>query len=208
MIFSVMIFSFIFTSRVNAKEIEQFCNSEFKCFTTEYIEELITLNNVNTLENNEYLLVAYISNSNKFYHLILFNSNNMKNGVNYLSTSSTIVFIGTDIININTTSLTTSSKFYTSTNPWVFGALASIQDNYVYYATTDIYDQNGDVYFAKNSDESLEPENTIRNFSSFYSSFLTILGNFCETIIKEPLLMFPFALCILIAIIFVFQSLI
>lgn len=206
--FTVMIFSLVFTSCVSAKELTQFKENGYDEITTELIEQIIDNNNLDVTFNDAYLLVAYISSNNKnSYHLVFFNSKNMKNGVNYINSKNYFTFIGTDIFNVNTTSLLSNSVLDKSKDTWMFGLTYELPENLVYYSTIDVYDENHDVFFKGENYVPLEPSTTINKFVNFYNSFFTILGNFCKTIISKPLLLFPFSLAILFSIFFVFKSL-
>lgn len=206
--FTVMIFSLVFTSCVSAKELTQFKENGYDEITTELIEQIIDNSNLDVTFNDAYLLVAYISSNNKnSYHLVFFNSKNMKNGVNYINSKNYFTFIGTDIFNVNSTSLPSNSVLYKSKDTWLFGLTSELPENLVYYSTIDVYDENGDVFFKGENHVPLEPSTTINKFVNFYNSFFTILGNFCKTIISKPLLLFPFSLAILFSIFFVFKSL-
>lgn len=203
-----MIFSLVFTSCVSAKELTQFKENGYDEITTELIEQIIDNNNLDVTFNDAYLLVAYISSNNKnSYHLVFFNSKNMKNGVNYINSKNYFTFIGTDIFNVNTTSLLSNSVLDKSKDTWMFGLTYELPENLVYYSTIDVYDENHDVFFKGENYVPLEPSTTINKFVNFYNSFFTILGNFCKTIISKPLLLFPFSLAILFSIFFVFKSL-
>ena len=175
-IFFAYIFGFYFLclDKVSAKELTQFKENGYSEITTELIEQIINNNNLDVTFNDAYLLVAYLtSNNQKYYHLIFFNSNNMKNGVNYINSKNYFTFVGTDIFNINTNSLSSSSVLYKSKDTWLFGATSKLPENLVYYSTIDVYDENGDVFFKcennlDNSNKGIEIVNDLANITKDY----------------------------------------
>lgn len=216
MIFSVMIFSFIFTGNVSAKELVQFRENGYQTITTEMIYEVIKNNNVDTSIFSSYIVLGYEHDQNKYIDFLLLDTNRVLKKFDYVDISGLHYFVSSNdfygLSDLNDNSIFNSDSVFTKYRMFnMFKFTFEKPENYVYYSNIDIYDSGREnIYFKKNSDEvivPLEPGNTINKFTSFYSSFLTILGDFCKTIIKEPLLMFPFALCILIVIIFVFKSL-
>lgn len=175
-IFFAYIFGFYFLclDKVSAKELTQFKENGYDEITTELIEQIIDNNNLDVTFNDAYLLVAYLNSSNKnFYHLIFFNSNNMKNGINYIDTSNYFTFVGTDIFNITTNVLLSNSDLYKSKDTWMFGLTSKLPENLVYYSTIDVYDENGDVLFkgenhVDNSDKGIEIVNDLANITKDY----------------------------------------
>ena len=163
-----MIFSLVFTSCVSAKELTQFKANGYSEITTELIEQIIDNNNLDVTFNDAYLLVAYLTSDNqKYYHLVFFNSNNMKNGVNYINSKNYFTFVGTDIFNVNITALLSNSVLYKSKDTWMFGLTSELPENMIYYSTIDVYDENGDVFFEGENHVPLEPSTTINNFLQF-----------------------------------------
>ena len=169
-----MIFSLVFTSCVSAKELTQFKANGYSEITTELIEQIIDNNNLDVTFNDAYLLVAYLTSDNqKYYHLVFFNSNNMKNGVNYINSKNYFTFVGTDIFNVNITALLSNSVLYKSKDTWMFGLTSELPENMIYYSTIDVYDENGNVFFkgenhVDNSDKGIEIVNDLANITRDY----------------------------------------
>lgn len=218
MTFTVMIFSLVFTSCVSAKELSQFNEYLETPLTTEHIENLIKESNLDTDKYNNYFSTAYTRNvgvqKRTYFYLFVFSDKDnyyisKSSSGYYFNLDSTSYIIKTFIVNsesnnkvsIETYTLTVFEK----TNEFLNKEISDI----AYYSTIDIKDTEGNIIFAKNSIDvkPLEPSTTIKKFVNFYTSFYTIVGNFCKNIISKPLLLFPLSLSILISILYVFKSL-
>ena len=166
-IFSILIsyvlgFFFLFSDKVSAEEIPQFKENGYQEITTELIEQIIDNNNLDLTFNDAYLLVAYLtSNNQKYYHLVFFNSKNMKNGVNYINSKNNFTFVGADIFNVQSTFLQSNSVLYKSNDTWMFGLTSKLPEEMIYYSTIDVYDEKGDVFFKGENHVPSEPSEPV-----------------------------------------------
>lgn len=199
-IFSILIsyvigFFFLFSDKVSAKEISQFKENGYQEITTELIEQIIDNNNLDLTFNDAYLLVAYLSSNNqKYYHLVFFNSKNMKNGVNYINSKNYFTFVGADIFNVNTTYLQSNSVLDKSNDTWMFGFTSELPEKMIYYSTIDVYDEKGDVFFAKNDVQIVEPSEPV--FDGVVSKKFLDIANVYLYVLKScfPKLVFILAI--------------
>lgn len=212
--FTVMIFSLVFTSCVSAKSYKDETTTYDYNFLKEKVIEKFNVN----LDDYKYFsmrTIAYDANWQDVTPQVQFIAwNNAEINVSNVSDIALIAslsnsddyFSGTYTVKSSFLNKITGTSFELTFNDFDTETYKIIKSDVKGF---DSITYNDTVYTFDRIDKVNDNtySSVMKKFISFFNSVLVILGNLCNTIISTPLLMIPFSLGILFAVVFVFKSL-
>lgn len=228
-----MICSLLFSGKVSAYELTDFCDYTDPCLSTEMIDEWFEKYNTEILGYDSYFISLYQTQSgiSTFNYLVamLYNKSKFPNSAlgiqlrsdgryqtilrNYTSVhySNTGLNVISGLINPSNKNMSTSAHF----NSVIIGnSIDSKIDVVAYYTNNDVVDKDGNVVLYRNDIEvPKEDPNVVNNraflvkLTNFYKSLFSIISNIASTIVITPILAIPFGFCILAIIVGVFYKL-
>ena len=217
-----MICSFVFSNKVSAYELTDFCDYTDPCVSTEYFDILIENKGLDPelyknyfasfarKDTGGFYFYAFVYKDNATFTIITNEDGSYKfNYKGYYYTN--YVFSGnSDFFKLNP-----PTSLYTKiTISDTFSFSPDIQETFVYYSNKDILDSDGNVVLYRNDIEvPKEDPNVVNNraflvkLTNFYKSLFLIISDIASTIIITPILVIPFGFCILAIIVGVFYKL-
>ena len=231
MIFTIMIFSLVFSNKVSAEVLEQFSEYTEPQFTTEMIDAWHETYSIDKSVYDSYLITLHQRGSGtstfNYYYAVLYKSTDLESGkINiynddnyyYIKYTNYTYRYGYNANLLSTEKFNLGSKkvslAYQGYEAIIANNINSQIDLVGYYSNRDIKDQNGNIIIKKNDFvEPIEDPNltNTREFlfklTNFYKSLFSIISNIASTIITTPILLIPFGFCILAIVVGVFYKL-
>lgn len=163
--------AFMISNKVNAKEIEQFCEYTEPCLTTEKIEELFVEANIDISVYDGYFIYAHRAVNYKYtgatVTMFVFKKSDLDSiyvrnlgeddyyddyyKFNFYLSNKSVYSISNS--SYSSTIVDTEEPFYSSFYESYTYSQISFNSSYAYYTNVDILDVDGNVVFAKNSDD-------------------------------------------------------